>query len=152
MKNFSERLEWAMANAKKTRKDLSLVIDASVQAIGQVLNSDGKKNFTAVNCAESAKYLGVDFYWLATGKGSPLQPSIADGLIEIEAASQAVRRLYRSQQSVGELSEEQFVQMFKLLCDESGANKSPSDKSIKQSISGDRNFQIAGNNTGDIKR
>ena len=102
MKNFSERLEWAMANAKKTRKDLSLVIDASVQAIGQVLNSDGKKNFTAVNCAESAKYLGVDFYWLATGKGSPLQPAIADGLIEIEAASQAVRRLYRSQQSVGE--------------------------------------------------
>jgi transcriptional regulator with XRE-family HTH domain len=73
---FGKRLEEALRIAGKERKDLADALGVSAQAIGQVIKGDTKA-LTAENCARAARFLGVDFYWLATGDGTPIAADFA---------------------------------------------------------------------------
>lgn len=67
MANYWERLSEAMAHAGVSLKTLQDHLGVSYQAIKKV--ADGKtKSLTAENNAEAARFLGVNSYWLATGK------------------------------------------------------------------------------------
>lgn len=68
MDTFGERLEAALDGAKKTRKGLAEELKISVQAVGQAVR--GESSFTAANTAKAARYLRVNWYWLATGDES----------------------------------------------------------------------------------
>jgi SOS-response transcriptional repressor LexA len=74
--DYKDRLRWAMSNRKPpaTRKDLSLALGISVQAVGLVVRGE-TGSFTAENNARAAKLLGVNASWLATGKGEPIEPT-----------------------------------------------------------------------------
>lgn len=65
---YGNRLNQALAHAKKTRGQLAEAIGLSVQSVGQVIKGDTRA-FTAENNAYTAKFLRVSSYWLATGKG-----------------------------------------------------------------------------------
>lgn len=69
---YGKRLDKALDSADKTRKELAAVLGCTPQAIGMVITG-GKKaeRFLSVeNHAEAARFLRVDNYWLATGKGT----------------------------------------------------------------------------------
>ena len=67
---FGQRLELALKLAEKSRNELAEAADLTVQAIGQVIQGNTKA-LTAENSAKAARFLNVDSYWLATGKGKP---------------------------------------------------------------------------------
>jgi transcriptional regulator with XRE-family HTH domain len=75
---YGKRLEKAMEAAGKTRKELAATLGCSPQAVGMVITGAGKQErFLSVeNHAEAARFLRVDSYWLATGKGE-MRPSEA---------------------------------------------------------------------------
>lgn len=73
MGTYGERLDQAIRNAKKERKDLARALDISVQAVAQVI-AGKTKALTADNSARAARFLAVDGFWLATGEGH-LQPN-----------------------------------------------------------------------------
>lgn len=66
MSEFGARLTEALRLAAKERKELAAHLRISVQAVGAAIR-DGK--FTASNTAKAARFLRVDWYWLATGEG-----------------------------------------------------------------------------------
>lgn len=65
---FGARLAAALEAAKKTRRELADHLLISVQAVGQAINGG---RFSAANAAKAARFLGVNWYWLATGEESP---------------------------------------------------------------------------------
>lgn len=67
---FGGRLEMALERSRKERHELADAIGVSVQAIGQAI-SGRTKAMTAENTAKAARFLCVDWYWLATGEGQP---------------------------------------------------------------------------------
>ena len=64
MSPFGVRLLQGMQNSKTDRKSLAAALGISPQAVGQAIK-EGK--FSAANTAKAARYLGVNWYWLATG-------------------------------------------------------------------------------------
>jgi antitoxin HigA-1 len=70
--DYGNRLGQALELAKRERQELADAIGVSVQAIGQVIGGKTKA-LTAENSAHAAKFLGVSLFWLATGKGAPMQ-------------------------------------------------------------------------------
>jgi len=68
---YGKRLEAALTHAGKSRKALADLLDCTPQAIGIVINWTGEKDrkLGTEAHAEAAKFLKVDSYWLATGKG-----------------------------------------------------------------------------------
>jgi transcriptional regulator with XRE-family HTH domain len=68
MDSFKERLTTAMERVKCDRAKLAKELGVSVQAVGAVLLGDSKA-LSAANTAKAARFLGVDWYWLATGEG-----------------------------------------------------------------------------------
>lgn len=73
---YGERLQLALDLAGRDRSELAKALGISVQAVGQTLRGETKAH-TAENCAEAAKFLNVDPYWLATDKGQPRPPRLA---------------------------------------------------------------------------
>lgn len=71
MVDFSERLNTALTHAGTTAKDLQDYLGISYQAMKK-LETGLSKSFTAENCARAARYLRVNFFWLATGEGAML--------------------------------------------------------------------------------
>jgi transcriptional regulator with XRE-family HTH domain len=87
---FGGRLAIALGNT--TREDLAEALGISVSAIGQALNGKTRA-FTAENTAMAARFLGVDWFWLATGRGSP-RAVHADGTEEpVLSALREIKRL-----------------------------------------------------------
>jgi transcriptional regulator with XRE-family HTH domain len=68
--DFKERLAHAIKRANASRTQLVQALGVSSQAISQVLAGDTRA-LTAENTAKAARFLQVDWYWLATGEGSP---------------------------------------------------------------------------------
>jgi transcriptional regulator with XRE-family HTH domain len=68
--DFKERLAHAIKRANASRPQLVQALGVSSQAVSQVLAGDTKA-LTAENTAKAAQFLQVDWYWLATGEGSP---------------------------------------------------------------------------------
>jgi transcriptional regulator with XRE-family HTH domain len=68
--DFKERLAAAIKRANTSRPKLVQALGVSSQAVSQVLAGDTKA-LTAENTAKAARFLQVDWYWLATGEGSP---------------------------------------------------------------------------------
>lgn len=66
--SYGSRLAEALLIADKSRRELASSIGVSVQAIGQIINSD-ESMLNAANSAQAARYLRVDHHWLATGEG-----------------------------------------------------------------------------------
>jgi phage repressor protein C with HTH and peptisase S24 domain len=66
MSTYGQRLEKALKNSKKSRKDLATALEISVQAIGDAIRGKTAA-FTAANNSKAASFLGVDGDWLATG-------------------------------------------------------------------------------------
>lgn len=80
MSTFDERLSQALKSAGKTAADLAPRLRSSTgemgvskQAVHQALNGD-TKSMTAENVARAARFLGCDFYWLATGEQPAEEP------------------------------------------------------------------------------
>lgn len=75
---YGKRLDKALGAAGKSRKELAAQLGCSPQAVGMVITGAGKQErFLSVeNHAEAARFLRVDSYWLATGKGE-MRPSEA---------------------------------------------------------------------------
>lgn len=69
---YGKRLDKALEAADKTRKELACALACTPQSIGMVITGAGKsERFLSVqNHAEAARFLRVDSYWLATGKGT----------------------------------------------------------------------------------
>lgn len=68
MVEYSERLQWAMNRRGVKIPELAEAVDISYQAIKKLL--DGKsKSMNAANNEAAARFLDVNSYWLATGKG-----------------------------------------------------------------------------------
>lgn len=69
---YGNRLDKALEAAGKTRKELASAIGCSPQILGMVITGAGKaERFLSVqNHAEAARFLRIDSYWLATGKGT----------------------------------------------------------------------------------
>lgn len=86
---FAERLKAAMGT-RFTRDELATACGITVQAVAQVLKGTTKA-LTAENTARAARLLGVDWYWLATGEGSPNQAE--DGEQSVLAALREIKRL-----------------------------------------------------------
>jgi hypothetical protein len=68
---YGERLGRAMEHAGADVTALAKACDCSYQAIRQALTG-ASKALSAENSAEAARFLGVNHYWLATGKGEML--------------------------------------------------------------------------------
>lgn len=70
MVEFKDRLKFAMDQAGAGREALRAKLQISRVAVDKLL--DGRsKSMSAENCAHAAQFLGVDGFWLATGKGDP---------------------------------------------------------------------------------
>jgi transcriptional regulator with XRE-family HTH domain len=67
---YAGRLRAALQQAGKSRRQLAAALGVSEQSVAYVYHgSDGVGRFNAENSAEAAAFLGVEHYWLATGKG-----------------------------------------------------------------------------------
>lgn len=66
---FKDRLASAMAHANVTRVQLADFLRCSDAAIGAALRGESKQ-MSAGNVARTARYCGVNIYWLATGEES----------------------------------------------------------------------------------
>jgi transcriptional regulator with XRE-family HTH domain len=68
---YGERLLEALKHAGKSRRQLAQALGITEQAVGNIVNGgpQSTRYFMANNSAEAAAFLGVDHYWLATGKG-----------------------------------------------------------------------------------
>lgn len=77
MSTYGERLLDALKAAGKSRRQLALALGITEQAVGNIVNGGPTTFFTARNSAEAAAFLGVEHYWLATGKG-PRKPRASD--------------------------------------------------------------------------
>lgn len=68
MVDFKTRLIQAMKHAGKDEHALAAHLKVTYQAVKK-LTDGGSKSMSAENCAKTARYLGVDHFWLATGDG-----------------------------------------------------------------------------------
>lgn len=68
MSQFGQRLLHGMTFARTSRKALASALGISLQAVGQAIKHG---NFSAANAAKAARFLGVNWYWLATGDETP---------------------------------------------------------------------------------
>lgn len=66
---YGQRLLTALRWAGKKRRELANALGITEQAVGNIVNGNERTFFMANNSAEAAAFLGVDHYWLATGKG-----------------------------------------------------------------------------------
>ena len=68
---YGQRLDLAMAEAKVTRKALSIALQCTPQAIGMVINGVGgaDRALTLDSTFKAAKYLEVRPEWLGVGQG-----------------------------------------------------------------------------------
>lgn len=96
--DFGDRLQTALDLAKKDRRALAEHLGISVQAVGQTVT--GKtKNFTAANTARAARFLGVNWYWLATGEETP---AVADGVKLTSEERGVLERVLKSATPIGD--------------------------------------------------
>ena len=65
-----ERLLAALNLRQKSRAELAEALGVTVQGLSQVITG-ANKAMTAENTAKAAKFLQVNWYWLATGDGGP---------------------------------------------------------------------------------
>ncbi|MCQ9120979.1 hypothetical protein BKG95_02465 [Rodentibacter pneumotropicus] len=72
MNTLGERIDWAMRQKLKTRKQLAEELDVSVMAIGDLINDKTKK---PRNLLEISMVLGVNPVWLQSGIGEPFEGS-----------------------------------------------------------------------------
>lgn len=87
---FAERLKHALGLVP--RELLARELGVSVQAISQVLNGSTRA-MTAANTALAAKFLGVSWFWLATGEGSPTAVDATPEEEDILGALREIRRI-----------------------------------------------------------
>ena len=69
--SYGDRLQKAMQEAGRERKELAQVCGCTVQNLGMVITSAGGKEraLSAAAHVKAARFLAVDSYWLATGVG-----------------------------------------------------------------------------------
>lgn len=65
---YGSRLAEAIKLAKSSRKALGLELGISEQAVGMVIRGETSAQ-TSENCARAARFLRVNYFWLATGEG-----------------------------------------------------------------------------------
>ncbi len=82
---YGDRLNDALQQSGKGRRELASSIGISVQAVGDVINGKTKA-LTAENNANAARFLSVNPSWLATGKGHR-SPGARDPKLSGQAAS-----------------------------------------------------------------
>jgi transcriptional regulator with XRE-family HTH domain len=87
---FADRLKQAMGPIP--RDLLAKELGISVQAIAQVLKGTTRA-MTAENTAVAARFLGVNWFWLATGEGSPTTIEVAPEETDLLSAIRDIRRL-----------------------------------------------------------
>jgi transcriptional regulator with XRE-family HTH domain len=66
--SFGDRLDLAITERKSSRAALATALGVTQQAISLVITGDTKA-MNAGNAAKTARFLGVDYLWLATGEG-----------------------------------------------------------------------------------
>lgn len=66
--SFGDRLDLAIRERNSSRAELAKALGVSQQAISLVITGDTKA-MNAENAARTARFLGVDYVWLATGEG-----------------------------------------------------------------------------------
>ncbi len=93
MDAFGDRLETALNLAKKGRKALADHLGISVQAVGQTVRGE-TASFNAINTAKAARFLGVNWYWLATGEEEPTSAgsAIPRALVKAYSAAEPKKR------------------------------------------------------------
>lgn len=81
--SYQERLNWAIAQAgydyRGGQEKLAREIGIKSATLGQVRRGESNE-MTASNSARTAKILGVDHFWLATGEGEPIIPKMDERL------------------------------------------------------------------------
>lgn len=90
MDTFGERLAHALWLARKDRKSLAAHLGISVQAVGHAVR--GRGAFDAAHTAHAARYLRVDWFWLATGEGTP---ELKEGVRLTDAERETLARVLR---------------------------------------------------------
>ena len=75
MVEFIDRLKEALKLSGKTLEELRKHLGISYQA-SKKFEAGTSKSMTAENCAKTARYLEVDWYWLATGEGAARPDSV----------------------------------------------------------------------------
>lgn len=92
---YAQRLREALRHSGKSRRQLASAIGVTEQAVANVYNGGPRTYFMANNSAEAAAFLGVDHYWLATGKGQMCGrrdwPFENVQLVEVQQLSEAER-------------------------------------------------------------
>jgi hypothetical protein len=85
---FQDRIKAAMDLAVRSASQVARVlrspdgtIGVSPQAVHQALRGE-TKSFTAENTARAARYLKVDYFWFATGEGTPRPSKTEEAPIE----------------------------------------------------------------------
>ena len=68
---YGERLQKALDNSGKDRKELAYALGCTVQAIGMVITGGGKaeRMLSTPYNAKAARFLQVSSHWLATNEG-----------------------------------------------------------------------------------
>lgn len=86
---FGERLQHAMTERKVTRKELSVALKCSPQAIGMVINGVGGQNraLTLESTFEAAEHLKIRADWLARGRGEMIEPEVTAPIHDLDAFS-----------------------------------------------------------------
>ena len=90
---YSDRLELAMTEAKKSISDLAAAMGISYQAVRKAVKGESNA-FSAENNAKAARFLGVRPDWLATGE-QPMHetPSATHGELSQRSIRQALTAL-----------------------------------------------------------
>jgi len=84
MVDYSERLTQIMKVRAVSTKQLADAIGLSYQAVKKVV--DGKSHgFSALNHELACKYLGINGFWLATGKSIDTYPAATPGQTPVAA-------------------------------------------------------------------
>ncbi|HET9701158.1 MAG TPA: helix-turn-helix transcriptional regulator [Burkholderiales bacterium] len=68
LKDFGERLEWALKLRAMNKSHLAALIGVTPSAISQWISGDSK-GYDAVNAIKAADALGLNVKWLVLGKG-----------------------------------------------------------------------------------
>jgi hypothetical protein len=145
-----------MNTSKKIRVDRARELAATVNGVSGFANKVGMSQSQASQIIGANPVKGIGDTMArriedAFGKSTGWLDMPATGL-SLQVAMDAALQAYRAAQVVGKMDEEQFVKMFVLFCNMEDRTSDKAQKSSGQSIQGDGNFQVGGNNTGDIQR
>ena len=150
---LGERLRYAREKAGISQEALAKRIPAknakghvSTGLIGQL---ERDENAGSKHLAKAAQLLGVTLDWLEYGLNESETLKPVTGGIPVATATQAAAQAFKASQVVSGMDEAQFIKMFLLFCN---IDEPVQNKQSNQSISGNSNFQIGGNHTGDIKK